>query len=359
MELEPEPEPVNISLVMAGDVLMHEQISISGEQADGTYNYDQIFSQTTDIFSAADIAIVNDESILGGTELGLSGYPRFNAAFELGDAMVKAGFNVICYANNHAVDMGLTGLTNCLDFWRTNYPEYMILGIHDSQEDRDNLRLMEVEGVTFAFLNYTYGTNGIPLPETYSVDLLDDDHKDIVISDLERANEEADFVIVIPHWGTEYTYTPTAFQEEWAQVFLENGADLVIGAHPHVIEPVEWLEDDDGNEMLVYYSLGNFVNAYGYFYSDGSDRMLGGLASVTITADQGDVYISDYGVIPVITHAVSGTNGFTVYPYSEYTQELMDQNQVHKLDPSFTFEYCDNLFSEVFGDLFTDAKTEG
>lgn len=344
-----EPEEKEISLVMVGDVLLHTPLQESGQQSDGSYNYDHFFAHTKSLISGADLALVNQEVILGGRELGLSGYPAFNGAFEVGDALVKAGFDVVCHATNHALDKGETGLLNCLNFWETSYPQIAVLGIHDSQESRDGLYLYQQDGVSIAVLDYTYGTNGISLPQPYEVDLLEEDQ---VIADLQRANQLADFVIVTPHWGTEYTHTPGEEQEHWTQIFLENGVDLVLGTHPHVIQPVEWVEDDQGNRMLVYYSLGNFIN----FTSDSGDgvrqRAVGAMATVTLSVEEDEVTISDYGVIPLISHMVEGTGKPTVYPLSDYTQELLEENEMSRKDPGFTLAYCDQLCREVFGELY-------
>lgn len=345
-----EPEPTELSLVMVGDVLLHTPLQDSGLQPDGSYNYDHFFTHTKDLISQADLALVNQEVILGGTELGLSGYPAFNGPFEVGDALVKAGFDVVCHATNHALDKGETGLLNCLNFWESTYPQIAVLGIHDSQESQDNLYLYEQDGVKIAILDYTYGTNGIDLPEPYMVDLLEEDQ---VIADLDRANQLADFVIVTPHWGTEYTHEPSEEQDYWTELFLEHGVDLVLGTHPHVIQPVEWVEDDQGNRMLVYYSLGNFIN----FTSDSGEgigqRAVGAMATVTLSVEAGDVTISDYGVVPLIAHMVEGTGQPTVYPLADYTEALAEENEMSEKDPSFSLKYCQELCAQVFGDLYT------
>lgn len=348
----PEQEPQEISLIMVGDILLHTPLQESGLQADGSYHYDHFFAHTKDLIAQADLALVNQEVILGGTELGLSGYPAFNGAFEVGDALVEAGFDVILHATNHALDKGQKGILNCLDFWRSSYPDIAVLGIHDSQESRDdNIYFYEESGITIAILNYTYGTNGIPLPEPYMVDLLEEEQ---VAADLQRASEQADFVIVAPHWGTEYTHVPTREQERWTQIFLENGVDLVLGTHPHVIEPVEWVEDGEGNRMLVYYSLGNFINFTSGSGNGVRQRAVGAMATVTLSVEEGEVAVSDYGVIPLVSHMVEGTGNPTVYPLSEYTQALAEENEMSKKDPGFTLDYCQELCREVFGALYRE-----
>ncbi len=340
-----------ISVVMVGDMLLHTDILNSGLQEDGSYNYDHLFAHTGDVIQAADIAIVNEEVILGGSELGLSGYPSFNAGYEVGDALVNAGFNVVCHATNHALDKGETGLKNCLNFWKESYPDIQMLGIHDSQEDADEIHVMEINDTRIALLNYTEIMNGGAKLNDYAVDMLTEDK---VVSDLKKADEEADFVIVIPHWGEEYSMGISDSQKHWAQIFLENGADLVIGAHPHVIEPVQWMEDEDGHQMLVYYSLGNYCS-----FTEGSgegkgDRALGAMAQVTLSVEDGEVSISDYGVRPLVAQLVAGKGNPTVYFLDEYTQKLADESEMKTKDPTFSVEHLKELCRDVFGDLYQE-----
>ncbi len=339
----PETEP-EVTLVMVGDILLHTPVAESALNEEGSYDFDAVFEKMQEEIQGADLALVNQEVIIGGEELGITGYPCFNAPYELGDALDKAGFDVILHATNHALDKGRAGLVNCMNFWEENYPEKAVLGIHDDPEDQQEIYVYEQDGIRIAILNYTYGTNGIPLPEDmpYGVDLLE---KKRVISDLERADELADFVVVCPHWGTEYCLEETQSQREWARLFAENGADLVLGTHPHVIEPVEWVDD-----TLVYYSLGNFVNWTSGTGEGVANRMVGGMAKVTVGQDpEGNVIIKDYGVEPLVCHLEDGFGGVTVYPLSEYTEELAQRNEIVKQDGSFSAEYCRELTESVFG----------
>ncbi len=347
---EKEESPTELSLVMVGDVLLHDPLQESGLMADGSYNYDHFFAHTKDLIAGADLALVNQEVILGGRELGLSGYPAFNGAYEVGDALVQAGFDIVLHATNHVLDKGETGLLNCVSFWESRYPDIVTLGIHSSEESQENnIYYYEVDDVTIAFLNYTYGTNGIDLPMPYMVDLLEED---AVLADLKEANENADFVIVAPHWGIEYTHTPSDEETRWAQIFLENGVDLVLGTHPHVIQPVEWLTDEQGNKMLVYYSLGNFIN----FTSDSGDgvrqRAVGAMAEVTLSIENGQAVISDYGVTPLIAHMAEGSGNPTVYTIYDYTEELASENAMSQKDSRFSLAYCEEICDTVFGDLW-------
>ena len=345
------------TIVMVGDVLLHTPVEESCKQPDGNYDYESLFTHTKDEISAADLALVNQEVIIGGADLGITGYPSFNADFSLCDSLAGAGFDIICHATNHAMDKGRKGLINCAKYWRENYPQITVLGIHDTADTSTSCGaepvILDLPDMKIAVLNYTYGTNGIPLPDDmpYAVDLLDEEQ---VAADIRRAEELADFTIVCPHWGTEYRLTPDASQEKWTKVFAENGADLVLGTHPHVIEPIEWVTDEErDHEMLVYYSLGNFVNWTSGTGEGVANRMVGGMAEVTITKnDHGEVEIADYGVKPMISHVASGPEGVTTYFLEDYDEALAEENAIVSQDSNFSREYCVNLCESVWGDLW-------
>lgn len=350
-EIEPEQESEpEINLVMVGDILLHTPVAESGEREDGTYDFSAVFANMRDEIETADVALVNQEVIIGGEELGVSGYPCFNAPYELGDALAKTGFDVVLHATNHALDKSGQGILNSLSFWQENYPDIAVLGIHDSEASQQQIYVYEQQGIRVAILNYTYGTNGISLPADmpYAVDMLEEEK---VAEDLRRAEELADFVVVCPHWGQEYVLEQNKSQETWAEFFVENGADLIIGTHPHVIEPIEWVTSGNGNQALVYYSLGNYVNWTSESGEGIANRMVGGMAQVTIgLGENGEAKIKDYGVLPVVCHLESGFGGVTVYPLPEYTEELAECNEIVKQDENFSVEYCRELVEKVFGD---------
>ena len=303
-----------LTLIMVGDILLHTPVAKSGVQQDGSYDFTALFANVKDEVEAADLALVNQEVIIGGTALGITGYPSFNAPFELGDALVEAGFDVVLHATNHTLDKGKKGIANCLSFWQEKYPQITVLGINESREaQEDHIFVYEQNDIRVAVLNYTYGTNGIPMPPDmpYAVNLLDEKK---VTADIAKAKTMSDFIVICPHWGTEYQLAPSAEQARWTQIFLENGVDLVIGTHPHVIEPIEWVRDDNGNEMLVYYSLGNFVNWTSSSGKGIANRMVGGMAEITLAKEpEGDVAVKSYGVEPIVCHLSEGANGVTTY----------------------------------------------
>ena len=338
-----------VTIVMVGDVLMHDRVINSGLQRDGSYDYSGLFEHVKGEIEAADIAIVNQETILGGEKLRYTGYPSFNSPQEVGDAEVNAGFDVILHGTNHALDRSAKGIENCLDFWDTAYPDIYVLGIHDSSKDQQELCVFKCKGIKIAILNYTYGTNGIQMPKGkgYLVDYLSEKK---VREDIARAEREADITIVCPHWGTEYSLSVSSEQRKWTEIFSECGADIVIGTHPHVIEPMEKIEDDKGHEMPVYYSLGNFVNATSGSGKGVMNRMVGGMAEITIEpVKKGNGYNIDAEIKPVICHLTE--DEATAYFLEDYTEELAGDNIIRRQDPDFSLKNCRELVRRVWGNV--------
>lgn len=338
----------DLSIIMVGDILLHDGIEKCAKQEDGKYDFSELFKHTGDVIEAADLAIVNQEVVIGGEELRVTGYPSFNAPYAIADDLAEAGFDIACHATNHALDRGARGIRNCLDHWKEVKPHVTPIGIYDSESDSKEICIYEKNGYKIAVLNYTYGTNGIALPEgmPYAVNLLDEKK---VKEDLAKAESTADFTIVCPHWGTEYSHGISDSQKKWAKIFVDNGADLVIGTHPHVIEPVEKLTSPDGRVVPVYYSLGNYVNWTSGSGKGTADRMVGAMAIVKLSKDKnGDIGVSDYGVKPLMTHVESKINGSTVFFLEEYTQARAFQNEIRWKDPDFSYKYCEDLCYTIF-----------
>lgn len=340
-----EDETVTVDIMMVGDVLGHQGVMESGVADDGTRNYDHLFAHVSDDAQAADIAILNQESQLGGTQLGLTGYPQFNSPQEFGDAEVKAGFDTIASATNHTVDYGNEAVASELEFWRTKHPDVMVLGIADSQETYDEIHVYEKDGFRIALLNYTFGTNGLPIPEDnpYAVKMLE---QAIVADELARANEMADMVVVLPHWGTEYSDVATDNQRNWAQFFCDNGADVIIGTHPHCLEPVETIESADGHRTLCFWSIGNFVSC-----QKGVQKATGGMAKVRLVKDGTGCYIASWELDPLVCHIASGTS-FTVYKLSDYNDDLAADNGASVGSVRAIQDHC----SDVLGDGYDQSS---
>lgn len=343
-----EADNGDLTVIMVGDILLHDGIEKCAMQEDGSYDFSEIFRHTKSSIEAADLAIVNEEVIIGGEELCVTGYPSFNAPYAIADDLAEAGFDVICHATNHALDRGKAGIENALSYWRENHPAIDVVGIHDGPDDAGHICVYEKKGYRIAVLNYTYGTNGIPLPKDmpYAVDLLDEKK---VSADIKKAEQLADITIVCPHWGIEYDTGISDMQKKWAKVFANNGADIIIGTHPHVIEPVETVTADDGRTVPVYYSLGNFINWTSGTGKGVANRMVGAMAVIALAKDEdGKVTVADHGVKPVVSHVRSETNGATVYFLDDYTQAKSFLNEIRKRDPDFSYKYCEELCGRIF-----------
>lgn len=346
-----DEEPQNtLTLIMVGDMLMHTPVNESGIREDGSVDFSHLFTYTKDKIQEADLAIVNQEVILGGEELGISGYPAFNTYQELGDDLAESGFDVVLHATNHALDKGKKGILNCLSYWENTHPQIAVLGIQDTAEEQDEIYIYEKNEIRVAILNYTYGTNGIPLPSDmpFAVNLME---KEKMAEDIKKAKECADFVVVCPHWGTEYVLEETDYQKDYAQFMLDCGVDLVIGTHPHVIEPVRMLQNENGDQMLVYYSLGNYVNCTSSETEDIGARMLGAMAEITIAKDENnDVFIREYGALPLVTYVSEDQKEITVYPLEDFTDEMAEDSYTVKFDTDFGRTYCEKLWENIIGD---------
>ena len=298
-----------------------------------------------------------------------SGFPYFNSPTEVGDAIAKAGFNVVLQASNHSADQGIQGINNCINFW-SKYPDVLMTGIFKkANETNQDIGLIEVDGVTFAILNYTYSPNLTALPKEIQghLAMLCDWNKSTgainftklhpdVLTDIATAKEMADVVIVCPHWGTEYTFVPSSYQKKFAQQMTEAGADLIIGTHPHVIQPVEWIKVENGNQALCFYSLGNYVST-----QQDPKCMLEAMAWVTFVVEDDEVKIlaEETGAIPMVCQYTSGPVRLEqVYFLDEYTKELAKSHGIHAFNGAdYTLENLQLWAREVLGDwmLFSDT----
>ena len=338
-----------VQIVAVGDNLIHNSVLKSGKINDSTYNFNRLFEVMKKDFQEADIAIINQETILGGKFRPYDGYPNFNSPFELGDAIVEAGFDIVLHASNHTLDVGVQGVHNCIEYWK-KHKEIICLGINESEEERDKIEIIEKNGIKFALLNYTYGLNGRVLPKdkSYLVNLID---TALIINDLRRAEQIADFTIVFPHWGEEYVYKPNKHQRQLAQLMTENGADLIIGTHSHVLQSIEWIECDNGNKALCYYSLGNYTSG-----QLASPRVLGGMAKITISCENGSVNITNAGIVPTITHYewIKGTSMHKTYKLSDYTNKLERRHSLNYYDSTFSTKNLQQLADQIIGDWIID-----
>lgn len=308
----PETQTYSADVFLAGDYLLHSPVYDDGLQADGTYNFASQMSGLGDISTGYDLKYYNQESILGGTQLGLSTYPCFNSPQEAGDAMVSMGFNLVSTANNHSLDKGEKGIRSSLEYWARQEQEHGVhtAGTYESWNSQRAIPVYEKNGITYTFLSWTYGCNGItpPAGEEYLVNEYPGREQEM-LDQVRQAAAESDVTIVAMHWGTEYVFEPTAEQQTLAQELADVGADIIVGNHPHVVEPVQWI----GN-TICYYAMGNTMSA-----QDDIDNQVGMVGGVTITktvtGDQSAVQLSNARADLIYTYHDASYRNYQVIPF--------------------------------------------
>jgi poly-gamma-glutamate synthesis protein (capsule biosynthesis protein) len=338
-----EPVSYRLTMAAAGDNLFHEPL-FTYFYRNGRYNFEPLYEAVKPYIENADIAFVNQETVLGTSDY--SGYPLFNTPKEAGAALTVAGFDVINHATNHIMDKGENGIRSTISYWE-GVPGVRYLGIHPSEEARNkNLCIIEKNNIRVGFLAYTYGTNHIPLPKgkSYLVSLIDTDK---MAKDIDRLREQCDFLAVSMHWGNEYEQKPSAAQEELAAFLAAHNVDLVIGHHPHVLQPMARLKRPDGGDMLVYYSLGNFSSAHA---RPDKPILMGGLMYIEVKKTGQNVEIENPLLVPLINHYEKDLTGFKIYPLAEYTEELAAKHWRRTVDSGMKLEYFLKTARDLFGE---------
>lgn len=270
IEEEKIPDDITINMTVTGDVLCHNTNFWDAYDAStDSYDFSYVFEDIEKYFSSADIVVGTIETSFAGKEAGYSNYPTFNSPEELATDLKELGYDVMAMATNHCLDKGYKGLVSTIE--ELDKAGIKHIGTYKSEEDSKEILIQDVKGIKMAFLNYTYGTNGIPIPagKEYSVNLID---KDKIKADIEKAKKlNADVICVNMHWGEEYRQTATQEQEELADFLFQNGVDLILGSHTHVLEPMEkrtvTLADGTKKDGFVIYSLGNFMSGQNANYT--------------------------------------------------------------------------------------------
>ena len=257
VEKKKQPQTYQAKVFMVGDALIHWGVYNDAKKNDGSYDFKPMLEAIKPISSKYDIAYYNQETILGGASLGYSSYPMFNSPQEVGDAFIDAGFNMVSLATNHTMDKREQGVLNSVAYWK-EHGDVVTSGQWSSEEEREAsiAKVYEVNHIKYAFISYTIWNNGLPTPAGKSY--LNNEYSDEkAAADIAKVRDQVDFVIVAMHWGTEYSFRVDNKQEEIANTLSNLGVDLIIGAHPHVIQTVESIND---GKTFVVYSLGNFIS---------------------------------------------------------------------------------------------------
>lgn len=343
-------EQTVISFMGVGDNLIHDTVYKDALQEDGTYDFTDMYANFSEDLKNTDIKFINQETVLGGVDLGLSGYPTFNSPTEIAKNLESVGFNLVNLASNHCLDRMEQGIANELAaFDETNIVHD---GVYNTQEEFDTIPTFTKNGITFSFLAYTYGTNGIQPTYTYNVSYFDDAQ---IQSDVQRAKEISDVVIVSAHWGDENTFEPNDFQKHYAQLFADCGVDVVIGTHPHTIQPVEWIEGLKGNKMLCVYSLGNFIGGMLT-----TDNAIGGEIKFDFVKEGEKISIENVEWIPTIIHfegnqanIMEERSNYQAYKVSQYTDKLAKKHVLNNYEGNVvSLEYIDSKTREVISAEF-------
>ena len=347
-QAQEEQEPATVSLVAVGDNIFHNTTLKAGKNGDG-YDFTPFYTKIKPEIQQADIAVINQEAPMA-KEAEPSGYPRFNAPQSLAEDLVETGFNVINQANNHGMDQGAQAVYDTIALWDTFAQRGIVMtGMYRDAEDRAKQRVLEKNGIRVGFLSYTYGTNGIPLPED-NPDLIAQIDREQMASELTALSGICDCMVVILHWGQEYQDAPGEEQQELARYLASLGADVIIGHHPHVIQKAEWVETPEGKRAFCAYSLGNFISS-----QDKPSTMLGGLLKLTIQKDRdGAVTVENPGVRPIVTYYPKGWSEFQVYPLEEYDNSLAENHYV----AGCTKEFFEQRAKEQFGEFLLYTPLE-
>ena len=362
---EDEEKTSSVSVIAVGDNLIHSSVYKDANRLANYNGYDfkPMYELIKPIVSKYDLAYYNQESILGGTELGLNDYPTFNSPQETGDAMIDAGFNLVSLATNHTMDSGEAAVLASRKYWDSKKDKVMAVGSYASMEDRNKEDIREVNDIKYTMLNYTYGTNGISVPSgkeylvnVWPTDLdLNDperdteyqDYKKTVKEDVDRVRDKVDLLIVAMHWGVEYTHEPTEYEKDMAKYLASLGVDVIIGTHPHVIQPVTWIDD-----TLVIYSLGNFISAQYQNkatclnYMCTTELMTSFKVTKTSKGDKSSIKVSDVSNELLYNYYNTSTwRSFKVIPFSnsEIANNLPNYKSIYETYKSVVTKYNSDM----------------
>lgn len=343
---------VTARLMCAGDNLIHGSIykQAKNRSNNGTYDFSYTYEGIKEIIALSDLAFLNQETIID-KDNEPSTYPMFNSPAELLDEMINVGFDVFNQATNHTMDKGLSGAKNDLELFKSKN-NIMLTGLRETRNELLKPQTVDVKGITFSFLGITEFLNGLRVPSDSDLGLLyltdsrytEQAQYDMIKQMIANAKEVSDVVCVSMHWQDENITVPDSSQVAIMDKLLEYGADIVIGTGPHVLQPIEFKENGDGEQALVIWSLGNLVSC-----QKQRNNLLGGIADITVSKDTatGKISITEASLIPTITHYNSNFSNVRIIPLINYNEELASQ---HGTSSTFTYDYIVNFYNEMFGD---------
>ena len=336
---EETPTDTTFTLTAIGDIMCHNtQYLDAYNDETGEYDFSYVFDDISLYTKTADICIGNLETTFAGEDVGYSSYPTFNTPDSLAYELKDIGVDVLSTAGNHALDKGFNGLSRTIDV--LNDADISHLGTYKSKEEQDKTLIKYVKGIKIAFVNFAYGTNGIPIPsdKPYCVNLIDEN---LMKEQIDRAKEEEpDIIIACMHWGTEYKTTPNSTQEQLADFLFKNGVDIILGTHPHVLEPMEkrtvTLDDGSTKDGFVIYSLGNFIADQNAEYTRDSI-----ILNIDITKHtDGKITIDNYEYVPIYMYKDTSKKkqkmklldiNKNIYNYENYLDDTISESLYNTL----------------------------
>ncbi len=335
-------EDTTINLTAIGDIMCHgPNYKAAYNSSTNTYDFSPFFKNISNYTSNADITIGNLETTFAGQARGYSGYPTFNSPSELGQAIKDIGVDVLGTANNHCMDKGYSGLEATLN--TLDEMDFSHMGTSRSEDEQNTILVKDVKGINIAFLSFTYGTNGITIPKdkSYSVNLI---NKELILKQINSAkNLNVDVICVNMHWGIEYQTTPNAEQKELADFLFENGVDIILGSHPHVLQPMEkrtiTLADGSTKDGFVIYSLGNFISNQSDINTQ--DTIILNL-QITKSGKDGKISIDSVNYVPVYC----------------YNKGSGAKNRYELIDLKKSISSYENGTSEISTSLYNTFKLE-
>lgn len=340
-ESKPAPKQVSITILGAGDDLIHDVIYKQAQSRAGGKGYDfsPVYARIAGDIKNADISVINQETPIAGKIAPPSGYPRFNSPTQLGDELVRLGFDVINHANNHVLDQNEKGLAATLDYWATK-PSVKVVGAYRNDKDLQNIRIVEAKGIKTAHIGITEMTNGLYLPKNSNYRLIYASDTALIEQLIKKAKSMADVVVISVHWGNENTYTLSDKQKTLAQNMVDWGADVIFGNHPHVLQKLTVLTRKDGTKCPVIFAFGNLVSA-----QQSGDNMVSGLLTVTMTKDfaTNKTTFTDMKFKPIVTQYGKRCTNITIYPLSQYTDALAQAHGVRRYTPAFSLKYINSI----------------
>ena len=347
------------SVVAVGDNLIHPVVYNDAKVGSNKYDFKPMYKHVKSNIQQADFAYVNQESPIGGDDKPYSGFKQFNTPSDVTKAIVDSGFNIINGANNHSLDQGDSGVNNHINAWKPYRHDVLFSGVFKSQKESEAVHTITRNGITVSLLCYTYGTNGQISQYPYTVKTFDEA---TIKKDVRKAKEHSDAVIVSAHWGNENHTMPNEKQQKYAQLFADEGVDVVLGMHPHVIQPVKWVKGKNQHQTLVAYSLGNFLN--GQYTSTEWNQLLGRL-NFNLEKTSKGVTVNNVKWRSMVNHYEQSKpmdkrtrKHFVLYNLHDYTPALAEKHALRQnIQSQWDIPHLQQMTKSIIDDEFLDAQS--